>query len=258
MSDSDKNGIQLPSDHVVLITGGGTGIGEAIARAFDRAGATVCISGRRQAPLKATAEAMSDRTRCYQFDVDDLDAIPSVINQIEVDCGTITTLVNNAGKHQKKPTLEVEDEEFLGVVTTNLRATFALTREVAKRLIAAERGGDIQFISSMSAFFGLPMVAAYTASKTAVTGLARQLTSEWASLGIRVNAIAPGFIETEMSRTVFDADPARREKVIQRTPAGRLGSPQDVAGLSLFLASDQASFITGTTIPVDGGAAIGF
>ena len=243
---------------MVLVTGGGTGIGKAIALAFDRAGATVCISGRRKAPLEEAVAKMSNRAHWYQFDVDELHAIPRVIDQIEADCGTIKTLVNNAGKHQKKPNLEVEDGEFLEVLTTNLRATFALTREVTRRLVAAGESGDIQFISSMSAYLGLPMVAAYTAAKTAVTGLVRQMTSEWAALGVRVNAIAPGFIETEMSQKAFEADPARKEKVVQRTPTGRLGTPHDVAGLSLFLASDQASFITGTTIPVDGGAAIGF
>jgi gluconate 5-dehydrogenase len=201
---------------------------------------------------------MSDRARSLAFDVTELDRLPARIQEIEQMCGPVRTLINNAGRHQKKPSLDVADEEFLSVINTNLLATFGLAREVARRLISLKQSGDIQFISSMSALFGLPMVAAYTASKTAICGLVRQLPAEWSELGIRVNGIAPGFIETAMSRKIFDADPSREAKIIDRTPMRRLGTPDEIAGLSLFLASPLASFITGTTIPVDGGASIGF
>lgn len=249
---------QFDKNHVVLVTGGGTGIGLEIAREFDRQGAKVIIAGRRKETIEKAASELSSRVVVVPFDVQDIPAAEPWIDSISAQTGLIKTLVNNAGQHQKKDTLLVEDKELLEVLTTNLRGSFALSKAVAKRLIEKKSCGDIQFISSMAAIFGIPYVASYTASKSSLTGLARQLAVEWGPMGIRVNAIAPGFIDTPMSRAAFENDPARKEKVISRTPLARLGATTEIGGVSAFLSSPAASFITGVLIPVDGGASIGF
>jgi NAD(P)-dependent dehydrogenase (short-subunit alcohol dehydrogenase family) len=177
---------------------------------------------------------------------------------IEAKAGIIRTLVNNAGRHQKKPAVEVSDAEFSDVLELNLSSSFALARAVAIRLIDSGLSGDIQFVSSMAALFGIPYVTAYTAAKSAVTGLAHQLAVEWGGHGIRVNAIAPGFIDTAMSRGALDNDPPRKARVLGRTPLGRLGAPEEIAKVSAFLSTQAASFVTGAVIPIDGGAHVGF
>lgn len=143
------------------------------------------------------------------------------------------------------------------VLQINASGAFFLTQAVLTRM-ALRGDGDIQFISSMAALFGIPKVAAYTMAKGAITALTRQLAVEFGPSGVRCNAIAPGFIATEMSRGALETDPERRAKVFGRTPLGRLGAPEEIAALSVFLASPGASYITGTVIPVDGGASVGF
>jgi NAD(P)-dependent dehydrogenase (short-subunit alcohol dehydrogenase family) len=249
---------QFDIDHLVLITGGGSGIGLEIARQFDKKGATVIIAGRKKETLEAAAAEMSSRVCVEPFDIQKVDEIDSWIESITSRYGLIKTLINNAGMHQKKDSLLVEDKELLEVLTTNLRGSFALSQAVTRRLINEESRGDIQFISSMAALLGIPYVASYTASKSAITGLVRQLAVEWGPMGIRVNGIAPGFIDTAMSRTALDNDPARKEKILSRTPLARLGTPAEIGGVSAFLSSPAASFITGVLIPVDGGFSVGF
>jgi len=244
-------------DRLCLVTGGGTGIGRAIAESLSASGARVVITGRRREPLEDVAARIGSLIIPRQHDIGELESIPSFIESIENDLGPIDTLVNNAGRHQKKPSLEVTDADLEDVLSINTKAVFAMTREVAKRMAPRSRG-DIQIISSMAALFGIPYVASYTMSKAAVTGLVHELAVEWGSYGIRVNAIAPGFIETEMSKKALDSDPERKSKVLNRTPLGRLGTTAEIGRVSAFLASDAASFITGVTLPVDGGAAVGF
>lgn len=240
-----------------LVTGGGTGIGRAIAASLVDAGARVVISGRRQAPLQEVRREVGDAVIPKAHDISDLPSIPDFVDAVEREHGPLSAVINNAGVHQKKPSLEVSDEDLATVLLTNARAVFALTREAAVRM--ADRGsGSIQIISSMAALFGIPYVAGYTMSKSAVTGLVRELAVEWGPLGIRVNAIAPGFIRTEMAGRALDSDRERKEKVLSRTPMARLGLPEEIGRASAFLASDAAGFITGVTLPVDGGASIGF
>ena len=140
---------------------------------------------------------------------------------------------------------------------TNQTAVFALTREVGKYMVA-RRTGNIIMLSSMASQYGIPKVMGYTAAKAAVEGMTRALAVEWSPFGVRVNCIAPGFILTAMSSKALDDDPARKERVLTRTPMGRLGEPADVANAALFLASTQSKYITGVVLPVDGGNAIGF
>jgi NAD(P)-dependent dehydrogenase (short-subunit alcohol dehydrogenase family) len=142
-------------------------------------------------------------------------------------------------------------------LAVNLFGTFALTREVARGMVE-RRSGSVIVITSTAALFGIPGVSASTASKTALDGLVRQLAVEFSPHRVRVNAIAPGFIETDMNRGIFQRDPARLERILARTPLGRLGDPADIAEAAVFLASDAATFVTGACLPVDGGASSGF
>lgn len=250
-----NRGSPLVGKHA-LVTGGGTGIGLAIARAMGDAGAQVTLAGRREDVLAGAVAALGDAARYVVGDVADLAGVPDLVARV-AERAPIDVLVNNAGRHQRKPALETSDADFAEVVATNLHGTFALTREVARTMV--ERGsGSIIVITSMAALFGIPGVSAYTASKSALDGLVRQLAVELSPHRVRVNAIAPGFIETDMNRGVFQRDPARLERILARTPLGRLGDPADVAEAAVFLASDAAAFVTGACLPVDGGASIGF
>ena len=157
----------------------------------------------------------------------------------------------------KKDFTEVTDEEFLQVITTNLLAVFALSREVVKHMLQRKTGSIIN-ISSMAAQYGLPRVIAYSASKTAVDGMTRAMAVELSPKGIRVNAIAPGFIYSDMTDKALNNDPERKEKVFSRTPMGIMGQPEDIGNAALYLAGDAAKFVTGVVLPVDGGNSIGF
>lgn len=242
---------------LALITGGGTGLGLGIAKVFVQQGARVLITGRREEVLRSACEQLGENA-CYAIsDITDFGSLPAFIAETEKKAGPIDILVNNAGIHLKKDALEVTDEEFEDVIRTNQQAVFALSREVAKRM--AERGkGSIIMISSMAAQYGLPKVIAYTAAKTAIEGMTRALAVEWSPKGIRVNCLAPGFIQTEMSSNALNNDPERKNKVLGRTPIGSLGEPEDVGYAAAFMASDAAKYLTGVVLPVDGGNSIGF
>lgn len=242
---------------VALITGGGTGIGLDMAKCFVASGATVVITGRREEVLKEAVQTVGANLHYVVNDVSETSAAPTLVQQLIQQFGKIDILVNNAGINMKKPAIEVNDEEFNRIIQTNLQAVFALTREVGKHMLERQ-SGSIIMISSMAAYYGIDRVAAYASSKTGVYGLVRVLASEWSSKGVRVNAIAPGFIETAMSRTAMNADPDRKHKAMDRTPAGHFGKPEDVAWAAVYLASDAASYVTGISLPVDGGNSIGF
>jgi NAD(P)-dependent dehydrogenase (short-subunit alcohol dehydrogenase family) len=157
----------------------------------------------------------------------------------------------------KKPALEVSDEDFDRIVHTNLNSVFSLTRACAQRMVERQNGSIIM-ISSMAAYYGIDRVAAYAASKSAVEGMVKVLASEWSGKGVRVNSIAPGFIETAMSKTAMSGDPDRFARAMRRTPMGKFGKPEDIGWAAVFLASDAARYITGASLPVDGGNSIGF
>jgi NAD(P)-dependent dehydrogenase (short-subunit alcohol dehydrogenase family) len=151
----------------------------------------------------------------------------------------------------------VTDEEFDDILHTNVKAVFALSREVVKTMLPRQKGNIIN-ISSMASQYGIPKVIAYTASKAAIEGMTRAMAVELSPEGIHVNCIAPGFIATEMSAKALNSDPERKQKVFGRTPMGRLGDPGEIGDAALFLASDQASYLTGVILPVDGGNSVGF
>lgn len=245
------------SNRIAIITGGGSGLGFAIAEKFTQSGITTIIAGRNEEKLNKAKEQLGEHCFAMACDVSDLKAIPSFVEQVTAQFGRIDILVNNAGINMKKEFTEVTDEEFQTVIMTNLNAVFAMSREVVKQMIK-QGGGSIINISSMAAQYGLPRVIAYTASKTAIDGMTRAMAVELSPKGIRVNAIAPGFIKTEMTAKALDSDPERKAKVFGRTPMGFMGEPADIGAAALFLAGDGAKYITGVVLPVDGGNSIGF
>jgi NAD(P)-dependent dehydrogenase (short-subunit alcohol dehydrogenase family) len=242
---------------VVLVTGGTSGLGLAIAAAFAGCGARVVTVGRDQDKLAQVVRDLGPGVYGLPFDLSDVEHIPQFVERVCAETGHIDVLINNAGINMKKPAVAVATTEFQTIIRTNQTAVFALSREVGKRMVE-RRSGVILMISSMASQYGIPGVVAYTASKSAVEGMTRALAVEWSPHGVRVNCIAPGFIATPMSSRALDNDPARKTRVLARTPMGTLGEPADVANAALFLASGQARFITGVILPVDGGNAIGF
>ncbi|MFL9483119.1 SDR family NAD(P)-dependent oxidoreductase [Chitinophagaceae bacterium LWZ2-11] len=241
----------------VLITGGGTGLGLAITKGVVEAGGKAVIVGRREDVLQQASAELGDRVSYKVFDLSLLEGIPAFVTGLEESFGPIDILVNNAGINMKKEILDVTDEDFRKIIQTNQESVFALTREVARKMVPRKKG-NIVFISSMAAKYGIPKVIAYTASKSAIEGMTKALAVDLSPLGIRVNCVAPGFIETEMSAKALNNDPERKNKVLSRTPMGHLGKPDDVASAVVFLASDAAKYITGVSLPVDGGNSIGF
>ncbi|MHA8064590.1 SDR family NAD(P)-dependent oxidoreductase [Aquirufa aurantiipilula] len=242
---------------VALITGGGTGIGFDIAKCMLASGANVIITGRRENVLQEAVNNLGAGAFYFVHDMADVSATPSLVADIISSHGKIDILVNNAGINMKRPAIDVSNDDFAQIIQVNLNAVFVLSREVGKHMLE-RKSGSIIMISSMAAYYGIDRVAAYASSKSGVYGLVRVLASEWSAQGVRVNAIAPGFIETAMSKTAMNSDPDRKHKAMDRTPMGYFGKPEDVAWAAVFLASNAAGYITGVSIPVDGGNSIGF
>ncbi len=245
------------SEKLCLITGGGSGIGFDIAKCMVYSGAKVIITGRREDPLKEAIAQLGKNSYYFVNDVTDLTSLDDLVNDIEAKHGAIDILVNNAGVNMKKPAVEVSDEDFNRIIQTNLSAVFALTRACAKRMLA-RKSGSIIMISSMAAYYGIDRVVAYAASKSGVEGMVKVLASEFSPNNVRVNAIAPGFIETNMMKTAMGTDPDRMNRALNRTPMGKFGKPSDIGWAAVFLASDAARYVTGVSLPVDGGNSIGF
>lgn len=240
-----------------LITGGGTGIGLAIANCLAASGAKVILGGRREEPLQTAAAEIGELASIQVMDVNDTAAASALAETLRGKHGPIGILVNNAGINLKKPFTETTDEEMLGVFQTNVMGGLALARALHPQLEESGQG-SVVFISSMAALMGIPLVSAYSVAKSAITGAVRAMAAEWGADGIRVNAVAPGWIDTAMSRRAFEGDPARKEKILTRTPLGCLGDTEDVGWSVAYLCSPAAKFVTGTVIPVDGGASMGF
>ena len=242
---------------VAIVTGGGSGIGLAIAGKFVENNITTIIVGRDKQKLKKAKEKLGELCVPMDCDLNDLNAIPKLVNEIIRQYGRIDILVNNAGINLKKEFTEVSDEEFQKILLTNVSAVFTLSREVVKCMLEKKTGSIIN-ISSMASQYGIPKVIAYTASKSAIEGMTRAMAVELSPKGIRVNCIAPGFISTDMSAKALNTDTERKQKVMSRTPMGHLGDPADIANAALYLANGEASYVTGIILPVDGGNSIGF
>ena len=242
---------------IAIVTGGSSGLGLATVKKFAENNIFTYAIGRDKEKLEKACKDVGKNCSPVVFDLTNLSKIPDLIGTLTAEKGSIDILVNNAGINFKKHFTEVTDDEFKEVIHTNLFSVFALSREVTK-LMLSHKTGSIINISSMAAQYGLPYVIAYSASKTAIEGMTRAMAVELSPHGIRVNCIAPGFIVTKMTSKAFENDPERKQKVLARTPMGKMGIPEDVANTAYFLASDESSFMTGTVIPVDGGNSIGF
>ena len=240
-----------------LVTGGGKGLGLAITQALIKAGASVRITGRDEAALQRAVENLGDQCSYAVCDLSMLGGIPAFAEDLHRSFGAVDILVNNAGINLKKDFLELTDGDFDRIIKTNQFAVFSLSRELAKGMVA--RGsGSIIMISSMASQYGIPKVVAYSASKAAVEGMTRAMAVELSPLGVRVNCIAPGFMATEMSAKALNNDKERMQKVMSRTPMGKMGQPSDIGNAVVYLSSDEAGYVTGVVLPVDGGNSIGF
>lgn len=247
----------MKKELTAIVTGANAGLGYATAKKFCDNGIKTYVNGRSKEKTEDACKSLGKNAIPFILDLNDLDKIPQAIQAIADEAGNFDILVNNAGINMKKEFLEVTNEEFQNILHTNVLGLFAISREVAK-VMKKHQAGSIINISSMAAQYGLPKVIAYSASKTAVDGMTRAMAVDLAQFGIRVNAVAPGFIETNMSRKALDNDPERKNRVLSRTPMGKLGQPSDIADAVYYFATSESAFVTGTILPVDGGNSIGF
>lgn len=240
-----------------LITGASSGLGLAIAKACVTAGGRVIMTGRREPVLAEAAATLGAAASYFVHDVREAVGHDEAIGTLEERYGPIDILVNNAGIHLKKAADRTTEAEFNNVLQTHVTGAFSLTRSLLPRM-TARGGGSILFMASMTSLIGMPQVVAYAAAKSAYLGMVRSLACEYSGRGIRVNAIAPGWIESPMLEHALNGDGERRRRILERTPMARFGSPEEIGLAAVFLSSPAASFITGAVLPVDGGASIGF
>lgn len=242
---------------VAVVTGGASGLGLAITKKLVQGGIKTIIIGRNENNLKEVVKSLGELCSYKVYNLQDLKGIPQLVQEIVDENGKIDILVNNAGINQKKHFIEVTDEDFQNIIQTNTTAVFVLSREVTRFMLEKENGSIIN-ISSMAARYGIPYVISYTAAKSAIEGMTKAMAVELSPKGIRVNCVAPGFIATDMSAKALNNDPVRKQKVMSRTPMGKLGEPADVAEAVYYFATDAAKYVTGVILPVDGGNSIGF
>lgn len=235
-----------------LVTGATGGIGGAVARTLHAQGATVAISGTRQEALDALAAELGDRAHPVVCNLQDAEAVDGLVGKAEEAIGDLDILVNNAGITRDNIFMRMKDEEWDTVLAVNLTAAFRLTRAAVKGMMR-RRSGRIIGITSVVGVTGNPGQGNYAAAKAGMIGMSKSLAQEVASRGITVNCVAPGFIETAMTDALNEK---QREAVLGRVPAGRLGTSDDIAAAVLYLASDEAAYVTGQTLHVNGGMAM--
>ena len=235
-----------------LITGASGGIGAAIARSLHGAGATVALSGTRTGPLEELAADLGDRAHVLPCNLSDAEAVSALPKQAAEVMGSVDILVNNAGITRDNLFMRMSDDEWQSVLDVNLSATFRLCKGVLRGMMKA-RWGRIVNITSVVGHTGNPGQGNYAASKAGVLGMSKSLAYEVASRGITVNTIAPGFIATAMTEKLNDDQKAA---IMTQVPAGRMGQPEEIAAAVLYLASQEAGYLTGTTLHVNGGMAM--
>ena len=235
-----------------LITGASGGIGAEIARALHAAGATVGLSGTRTEPLEALAGELGGRAHVLPCNLSDMEAVEALPKQATEAMGSLDILVNNAGITRDNLFMRMSDDEWQSVLDVNLTATFKLCKCVMRGMMKA-RWGRIVNISSIVGATGNPGQANYAASKAGMVGMSKSLAYEVASRGITVNAIAPGFIATAMTDKLTDD---QKTGIMGQIPAGRMGEAHEIAAATLYLASPEAAYVTGTTLHVNGGMAM--
>ncbi len=246
---------------VAIVTGGSRGLGLGQAGAFKAAGAQVVITGRDQATLDAAClqlNALPGRgVRAFAHDIREHAQTRPLVERVEREVGAIRYLVNNAGEHLKKPVWDVSLDEWTSIVDVNLSGVFTMTREVLRFMLPRQSGAIVN-ISSMGGLVGLPSAMGYVTTKTALLGFTRSVAVDAGAHNVRCNAVCPGFIDTEMFRKVLAGDPARGAKIRGRIPMPRLGLAEDIANACVFLCSEQASYVNGQALAVDGGYSVGF
>lgn len=235
-----------------LVTGASGGIGCAIARALHEAGAAVALSGRRLDVLKAVASDLGPHTHTLTADLGDATAIDGLAKEAEEVLGGVDILVNNAGFTRDNLAMRMNDLDWQSVLDVNLTGAFRLTRALLRGLLR-QRWGRVISITSVVGATGNPGQANYVASKAGLAGMSKALAHEVAARGITVNCIAPGFIMTPMTAALSES---QQEPILGRIPLGRFGSPEEVAACAVFLASDEAAYVTGQTLHVNGGMAM--
>ena len=234
---------------VVLLTGATGGIGRSIAKKMKKKGARIILSGTRQNVLDELSSELGEDTKAIATDLTSKESILSLAKEAETIFGHIDVLINNAGITADNLFIRMKDEEWENVININLSASMRLTRQVIKGMLK-RRYGRIIFISSIVGFTGNPGQSNYSASKSALSGLTKSVALEVAGRGITCNLIAPGFISTPMTDKLTVE---QQNKIIVNIPANRLGKPEDISNGCIYLASDEASFITGTTLHINGG-----
>ncbi|MBW8725978.1 MAG: 2-dehydro-3-deoxy-D-gluconate 5-dehydrogenase KduD [Inquilinus limosus] len=241
------------SGKTALVTGARTGLGQGIALALAEAGADIAGLGSRAMPDTAAAVAGAGRRFVEVVrDLEDSSGLDAVVADIVGQLGRIDILVNNAGIIRRADLLEFSEADWDAVMSVNLKSAFFLTQAVARHMVAQGIAGRIIHVASLLSFQGGIRVSSYTASKHGLAGLTRGMANELAPKGITVNAIAPGYMETDNTEALR-ADPVRTRQILDRIPAGRWGLPQDLATAALFFASPHSGYVTGTVLPVDGG-----
>jgi 2-deoxy-D-gluconate 3-dehydrogenase len=236
---------------VALVTGGNGGIGLGMARGLAEAGATIVLAGRDRAKAEAALASLGAGARFIAADVTRKAECEAMV----AEAGQLDIVVINAGMSIRKPPEAFTEAEWRTVLDTNLSGAF-FCAQAAHPALKAAGGGKIITIGSMMSLFGAPFAAAYGASKGGIVQLTRALAVAWAADNIQVNAVLPGWIDTDLTRDARDQVPGLNERVLARTPAGRWGRPEDLAGIAVFLAGPGSDFVTGAAIPVDGGYAI--
>ncbi len=243
---------------VAIVTGGNGGIGLGMARGLAQAGAAVVVAARNAAKSEAAVkelQALGVKTAAVTVDVRDEASCRAMIGAAVDRFGRLDILVNNAGTNVRKQPQEYTLEEYRTVLETNLTSAFMCCQAAYPAMVRAG-GGKIVNIGSMMSIFGASFTAPYAASKGGIVQLTKALATAWAKDNIQVNAVLPGWIDTDLTRTAREQVAGLHERVLARTPAGRWGTPDDHAGIAVFLASPASDFVTGTAIPVDGGYSV--
>ena len=236
-----------------LVTGGNGGLGRGMALGLRSAGANVAVSGRNRTKNEAIARELGDDGLTIPLDVRDEDEVQSAVSEVVTNFGSLDILINNAGVGRGGPALDMPLEDWEAVIATNLTGSFLCAKHAGRAMVAAGNGGKIVNIGSAYSVYGTPEFVDYGSSKTGVLGLTRGLAIELAPYNIQVNAILPGWYETDMTT---GHSTSRGDEIRRKTPAGRWGIPEDLVGAAVFLASDASAFVTGIGLPVDGGYTI--
>lgn len=238
---------------VAIVTGGDTGLGQGMTLALAEAGCDI-VGVSRKDPIETREKvtALGRRFKAIQADLSATDAIDDIVSQTVAEMGHIDILVNNAGTIRRADSLAFSEKDWDDVINLNLKSLFFLSQAVARQFIRQGKGGKIINIASMLSYQGGIRVPSYTASKSGVLGLTRLLANEWAPHGINVNGIAPGYMATDNTRALRD-DENRSQEILERIPAGRWGTPEDLRGPAVFLASSASDYVNGFTLAVDGG-----